>query len=162
MRLSLVFIFITSFLYAQESITEFQKQKDEIIKLKKELTEFYDLKEKEYQDRKKELMTIQTNIEKAKKDIETIKNDNSKLLKSITQAVQGKTSSIFNGMKAKNAAEILNQMIADGKIEDVLDIIITLNEKNVTGILKFMSVENSAQLTLMIKNYSKKAKSEEK
>lgn len=162
MRLSLVFIFITSFLYAQESITEFQKQKDEIIKLKKELTEFYDLKEKEYQDRKKELMTIQTNIEKAKKDIETIKNDNSKLLKSITQAVQGKTSSILNGMKAKNAAEILNQMIADGKIEDVLDIIITLNEKNVTNILKFMSVENSAQLTLMIKNYSKKAKSEEK
>ena len=162
MRLSLVFIFITSFLYAQESVTEFQKQKDEIVKLKKELTEFYNIKEKEYQDRKKELVTIQTNIEKTKKDIESIKNENLKLLNSITQNVQTKTSSIFNGMKAKNAAEILNQMIADGKIEDVLDIIITLNEKNVTTILKFMSVENSAQLTLMIKNYSKKAKSEEK
>ena len=161
-KLGFIILLSVSFMFAQESVSEFQKQKDEINKLKKELTEFYNIKEKEYQDRKKELETIQANITKTKNDIEDIKNQNIKILNSITKGVQGKTATIYNSMKAKTAASILNQMIADGKIEDVLDIIISLNEKNVTSILKFMSIENSAQLTLMIKNYSKKAKNEEK
>ena len=42
-------------------------------------------------------------------------------------------------MKAKNAADIFNQMIEEGKIEDVFDIIIKLKENNVTQILKFLS-----------------------
>lgn len=157
-RSLLILSFFYSFSFSQESVSEFQKQKDEVIKLKQELTIFYNQKEKEYQEQKKELETLLSNIEKTKSEISKIKEDNLKLLNSITKGIQSKTSSIFNNIKPKIGASILNQMILDGKIEDVLDIILTLNEKKVTSIMKYMSVENSAELTLMLKNYSNKAK----
>lgn len=158
MKQLFIVVFFCSLIFAQESVSDFQKQKDEVIKLKQELTQFYDVKEKEYQTRKKELETILSNIEKTKQDIKNIKDSNLKILNTIEQKVVDKTSTIYNNLKPKIAAGILNQMIMDGKIEDVLDIIITINEKKVTSILRYMSVQNSAELTLMLKDYSKNAK----
>ena len=158
MKQLFIVAFFCSLIFAQESVSDFQKQKDEVIKLKQELTQFYDVKEREYQTRKKELETILSNIEKTKQDIKNIKDSNLKILNTIEQKVVDKTSTIYNNLKPKIAAGILNQMIMDGKIEDVLDIIININEKKVTSILKYMSVQNSAELTLMLKDYSKNVK----
>jgi len=44
-------------------------------------------------------------------------------------------------------------MINDGKIEDVFDIILKLKEKNVTLLMKYLSVPNAAKLTLMLQNF---------
>ena len=57
-------------------------------------------------------------------------------------------------MKPKNAADIFNQMIGEGKIEDVFDIIIKLKENNVTQIMKFLTIENASMITQKIENFS--------
>ena len=65
-----------------------------------------------------------------------------------------KTVKIYDGMKAKNAAEIFDQMINEGKIEDVFDIILRLRESNVTQILKFLTVTNASRLTQKLEKYN--------
>ena len=57
-------------------------------------------------------------------------------------------------MKPKNAADIFNQMIGEGKIEDVFDIILKLKESNVTQIMKFLSVPNASIITQKLENYN--------
>ena len=59
-------------------------------------------------------------------------------------------------MKAKNAADIFNQMMSEGKIDDVFDILIKLKESNVTQIMKFLSVGNASVITQMLENYNVK------
>ena len=67
--------------------------------------------------------------------------------------VETKTTKIYNSMKPKDAAEIFNQMIIEGKIDDVFDIIVKLKENNVTQIMKFLSVSNASMITDRLKNY---------
>jgi len=129
------------------------KQKIEVKELKKELNSFYNKKEKEYQERKKELLTLIKKVDNEKKAIEKIKNENLQLLKDINGEIQSKTSQIYNKMKPKTAASIFNQMINDGKVEDVFDIILRLKENNVTSLMKFLSPKNAAVLTIMLKDY---------
>jgi hypothetical protein len=74
--------------------------------------------------------------------------------KDIRAEVQSKTVKIYDGMKAKNAAEIFDQMINEGKIEDVFDIILRLRESNVTQILKFLTVTNASRLTQKLEKYN--------
>ena len=57
-------------------------------------------------------------------------------------------------MKAKNAADIFNQMMSEGKIDDVFDILTKLKESNVTQIMKFLDVTNASILTQMFENYN--------
>ena len=57
-------------------------------------------------------------------------------------------------MKAKTSADIFNQMMSEGKIDDVFDILIRLKEKNVSLILKYLDVANASVITQMIENYS--------
>ena len=57
-------------------------------------------------------------------------------------------------MKPKNAADIFNQMIGEGKIEDVFDIMVKLKENNVTQIMKFLTIENASMITQKIENFS--------
>lgn len=151
----LVLIFFVINLYAQQDSSSLTKQKLEIQELKKELNNFYNKKEKEYQDRKAELETILAQIEKEKKEVESIRNNNLEILQDIKQTVQSKTSKIYNGMKPKIAAQIFDEMINEGKIEDVFDIILRLSEKKVTSIMKFLSVSNAAVITEMLKNFTK-------
>jgi len=103
---------------------------------------------------KKELENILTQIEKEKNEIKKLHDDNLEILKDIKGEVESKTSKIYNAMKAKNAAEIFNQMISEGKIDDVFDIILKLKENNVTQIMKFLSVPNASILTQKLENYN--------
>ena len=124
------------------------------MELKKELNNFYNEKEKEYQQRKKELEGILSQIEKERNQTQKLHDKNLEILKDIKQEVESKTAKIYNTMKAKNAADIFNQMIGEGKIEDVFDIMIKLKENNVTQIMKFLSVTNASLITERLENYS--------
>lgn len=150
-----VFILFPIFLYsANETSSSLIKQRIEVKELKKNLNSFYNEKEKEYQDRKKELQTILAQIEKEKAEIQALHDKNLSILQDMTETVNSKTAKVYNSMKPKIAAAIFNEMIADGKIEDVFDIILKLKEKNVTLLMKYLSVPNAAKLTLMLQNFN--------
>lgn len=134
------------------------KQKIEIKELKKELNSFYNKKEKEYQERKKELETILAQVKREKNNIQELHDKNLKILQDIQQTVQSKTTKIYNSMKPKIAAGIFDVMINEGKLEDVFDIILKLKERNVTLLMKFLSVQNAAKITEMLENYNIKEK----
>ena len=122
--------------------------------LKKELNIFYKEKETEYQQRKKELEGILSQIEKERNAVQKLHDKNLEILQDIKLEVENKTSKIYNSMKPKNAADIFNQMIGEGKIEDVFDIMIKLKENNVTQIMKFLTIENASMITQKIENFS--------
>lgn len=160
-----VFLFLISFIVLnaqEERVTSAAliKQKIEVKELKKELNTFYNKKEKEYQERKKELLDLIKKVETEKKAIEKIRNENLQLLQDINGEVEAKTSKIYNKMKPKVAASIFNEMINNGKVEDVFDIILRLKENNVTSLMKFLSPKNAAMLTLMLKEYRAKNRDE--
>ena len=137
-----------------ETSSSLTRQKHEVIELKKELNNFYNDKEKEYQERKKELENIFGQIQKEKNEIKSLHDKNLEILQDIKLEVQSKTSKIYDSMKAKTSADIFNQMMSEGKIDDVFDILIRLKEKNVSLILKYLDVANASVITQMIENYS--------
>lgn len=152
--LTFTFLLFSSLIAAEgTSSAALIKQKIEIKELKKELNTFYNKKEKEYQKRKKELETLLGKIEKEKKEIQALKDANSELLSNIKGEVVSKTANIYNKMKPKIAAGIFNQMISEGKIEDVFDIILRLKEGKVTSLMKFISPKNASLLTQMLQEY---------
>ena len=154
-RFFLFFICFGTLLFAvEETSSSLTKQRIEVMELKKELNNFYKEKETEYQQRKKELENILSQIEKEKKAIQKLHDENLQTLKDIKLEVESKTAKIYNAMKPKNAADIFNQMIGEGKIEDVFDIMIKLKENNVTQILKFLSVSNASMITEKLKNFN--------
>ena len=132
---------------------EFVKEKQEIAALKAELTDFYKQKEEEYLLRKKELEDLLKTINAQKQEIKELYEKNKKILDDIEGKVASKTTNIYNSMKPKVAAGIFNQMIDDGKINDVFDIILKIKEKKVTQLMKFLGAENSAILTKMLHDY---------
>ena len=154
-KIFFMFIFSGAFLFAaEETSSSLTKQRIEVMELKKELNNFYNEKEKEYQQRKKDLESILAQIEKEKNEIKKLHDKKLEILQDIKQEVESKTSKIYNGMKPKNAADIFNQMIGEGKIEDVFDIILKLKESNVTQIMKFLSVPNASIITQKLENYN--------
>ncbi len=154
-RIFLFFIFFALSLFAlEDTSSSLTKQKIEVVELKKQLNNFYNEKETEYQQRKKELENILSQIEKEKNKIQKLRDENTEILNIIKQEVENKTTKIYNSMKPKNAADIFNQMIGEGKIDDVFDIIVKLKENNVTQIMKFLSVSNASLLTEKFKNYN--------
>ncbi|MCG3709883.1 hypothetical protein N5915_00105 [Arcobacter lacus] len=152
------FIILTIFfvveINAVETSSSLTRQKMEVLELKNELNNFYNEKEKEYQSQKKELENLLAQVEKEKAETKRLHDKNLALLKDIRAEVQSKTVKIYDGMKAKNAAEIFDQMINEGKIEDVFDIILRLRESNVTQILKFLTVTNASRLTQKLEKYN--------
>lgn len=153
--LFLIFIALGILNAAEERVSSSAliKQKIEIKELKKELNIFYNKKEEEYQKRKKELEDLLVKIEKNKKDIEKIRAQNIEIQNDIKGTVQSKTSKIYNKMKPKVAATIFNQMINEGKIEDVFDIILKLKENKVTSLMKFLSPKNAAAITQLLHDF---------
>ena len=127
----------------------------EVLELKNELNNFYNEKEKEYQKQKKELEDILTKIEQEKAEIKRLYEKNDEILKEIRSEVVKKSIRVFELMKAKVAAEIFDQMILEGKIDDVFDIIVRLKEENVSNIMKKMSLENSSRLIQKLERYNK-------
>ena len=116
----------------------------EVLELKNELNNFYNEKEKEYQRQKKELEDILTKIEQEKAEIKGLYEKNDEILKEIRSEVVKKSIRVFELMKAKVAAEIFDQMILEGKIDDVFDIIVRLKEANVSNIMKTMSLDRKS------------------
>ena len=154
-RIFLIFGIFGIFLFAaEETSSSLTKQRIEVMELKKELNNFYNEKETEYKQRKKELENILAQIEKEKRDIQRLHDKNLDILKDIKQEIESKTTKIYNAMKPKDAADIFNQMIGEGKIEDVFDIIVKLKENNVTQIMKFLSVSNASIITEKFEKYS--------
>ena len=147
-------IFFVIQINAVETSSSLTRQKMEVLELKNELNNFYNEKEKEYQSQKKELENLLAQVEKEKAETKRLHDKNLALLKDIRAEVQSKTVKIYDGMKAKNAAEIFDQMINEGKIEDVFDIILRLRESNVTQILKFLTVTNASRLTQKLEKYN--------
>lgn len=147
-------IFFVIQINAVETSSSLTRQKMEVLELKNELNNFYNEKEKEYQTQKKELENLLAQVEKEKAETKRLHDKNLALLKDIRAEVQSKTVKIYEGMKAKNAAEIFDQMINEGKIEDVFDIILRLRESNVTQILKFLTVTNASRLTQKLEKYN--------
>jgi flagellar motility protein MotE (MotC chaperone) len=152
-----IIILLISFLYLQAAPQDemsYIKEKNEVIALKEELTVFYNKKESEYQKNKQELEQLLKKVEKEKKEIATLYKQNELILKDIQGEVESKTAKIYDTMKPKIAATIFNQMMDEGKIEDVFDIILKLKEKNVTVLMKFLDVEHAALITEKLKNYN--------
>jgi flagellar motility protein MotE (MotC chaperone) len=152
-----IIILLMSFLYLQAAPQDemsYIKEKNEVIALKEELTVFYNKKESEYQKNKQELEQLLKKVEKEKKEIATLYKQNELILKDIQGEVESKTAKIYDTMKPKIAATIFNQMMDEGKIEDVFDIILKLKERNVTVLMKFLDVEHAALITEKLKNYN--------
>ena len=154
-KILIVIVFSLSLNAAIETSSSLTKQKMEVLELKNELNNFYNEKEKEYQKQKKELEDILTKIEQEKAEIKRLYEKNDETLKDIRAEVVKKSIRIFELMKAKVAAEIFDQMILEGKIEDVFDIIVRLKDSNVSNIMKTMSVENSSRLVQKLERYNK-------
>lgn len=142
-----------TFSFSQQNAGAFLKEKKEIKELKQELNTFYNKKEEAYKKRQAELAAILAKVQKEKREIEAIFQKNLDILNDIEGKVASKTTKVYNGMKPKIAAAIFNKMIADGKVEDVFDIILKIKEKKVTLIMKFLSVENASLITEMLQNY---------
>ncbi len=137
-KVLIVIVFSLSLNAAVETSSSLTKQKMEVLELKNELNNFYNEKEKEYQRQKKELEDILTKIEQEKAEIKRLYEKNDEILKEIRSEVVKKSIRVFELMKAKVAAEIFDQMILEGKIDDVFDIIVRLKEANVSNIMKTM------------------------
>ena len=154
-KVFLFFILSGTLVFAvEETSSSLTKQRIEVMDLKKELNVFYKEKETEYQQRKKELEGILAQIEKERNAIQKLHDKNLEIFQDIKLEVENKTSKIYNSMKPKNAADIFNQMIGEGKIEDVFDIMIKLKENNLTQIMKFLTIENASMITQKIENFS--------
>lgn len=160
-RYTLVIFLVFSFAYTKDDMASLKKEKLEIQTLKKDLNTFYNKKEKEYKEKKKKLDSLFQQIQKEKQEIKELNDNNQKLLNNIKQIVVDKTAKIFNGMKAKIAAQIFDKMIDEGKIEDVFDIILKLKEKKITVIMRYLNITNASILTQMLKNYAPDEKNKE-
>ena len=154
-KVLIVIVFSLSLNAAVETSSSLTKQKMEVLELKNELNNFYNEKEKKYQRQKKELEDILTKIEQEKAEIKRLYEKNDEILKEIRSEVVKKSIRVFELMKAKVAAEIFDQMILEGKIDDVFDIIVRLKEANVSNIMKTMSLENSSRLIQKLERYNK-------
>jgi len=137
---------------------EFVKEKQEMMNLKKELDEFYKVKEKEYKKHKNELNSIQTNIQKQLDEIKLVKKQNQKILDEIKKTIVSKAIKLYGKMKLKVVKKILQKKIDDGEINDVFDIMIRLKDKRVMKLLKMFDVDTSTQLMDMISKYKNKQK----
>ena len=154
-KVLIVIVFSLSLNAAVETSSSLTKQKMEVLELKNELNNFYNEKEKEYQRQKKEHEDNLTKIEQEKAEIKRLYEKNDEILKEIRSEVVKKSIRVFELMKAKVAAEIFDQMILEGKIDDVFDIIVRLKEANVSNIMKTMSLENSSRLIQKLERYNK-------
>jgi predicted RNase H-like nuclease (RuvC/YqgF family) len=132
---------------------EFVKQKQEIIKLKQELDDFYKHKNKEYKENKNELLSLDKQIQTKLSQIEKTKQDNEKILKEIKLQINSKAMTLYGKMKLKIVKNILQEKIDNGEINDVFDIIVRLKDKRVMNLLKKFDTKISTTLMDKLNNY---------
>jgi len=154
----IIIIFIVLFTYTNASMTkegDFVKQRQEIVKLKSELDEFYKIKEDEYKKNKNELLSLDKGIQSKLDLIEKTKKDNQKILDEITLKISSKAMTMYGKMKLKIVKNILEEKINAGQINEVFDIITRLKTKRVMSLLKKFDTKTSTELMDMLKNYKK-------
>ena len=159
------FLFYIVCLYSLSSAVvmqegEFYKEKEELKTLKKELNSFYEKKELLYQTHKKELEDILSKIQLDKKAIEDIKKENKKIKDEITREVTTRAITMYDKMKVKVALDIFNSMVADGKINEVFDIMLRLKQKRVLTLLKKFDVPTKTIIMDKMKEYEYKQSKE--
>jgi len=124
------------------------KEKQELIAIKDELNEFYEKKELEYQKNKVELENIQKSIKASEANIQKLKSENQKTLDEINRVITSKAMTMYDKMKLGVVINIFNEMINNGKIDEVFDIMIRMSDKRVMKILKKLDTQTS---TLIMK-----------
>ena len=134
---------------------KFVKEKQELIKLKGELDEFYKVKEDEYKKNKNELLALDKSIQTKLNVIEETKKNNQKILDEITLKISSKAMTMYGKMKLKIVKNILEEKIAAGQINEVFDIITRLKTKRVMNLLKKFDTKISTKLMDMLKDYKK-------
>eukprot|EP01156_Anaeramoeba_ignava_P020699 Anaeramoba_ignava/c16888_g1_i1.p6 GENE.c16888_g1_i1~~c16888_g1_i1.p6 ORF type:complete len:172 (-),score=27.78 c16888_g1_i1:6404-6919(-) len=136
------------------------REKQELMEVKDELNEFYELKELEYQKQKAELETIHKKIKADEENIIKIRDENQKILDEINRVITSKAMTMYDKMKLGVAVNIFNEMIKNGEIDEVFDILIRMKEKRVMKILKKLDTKTAT--ILMQRMRINKEKEEEK
>ena len=155
-----LFIFSTFLTAAIMEEGSLFKEKQELMEIKDELNEFYEAKELDYQRSKAELEDIQKDIKIEELSIRTLRDENQKILDEIKRVISTKSMTMYDKMKLGIVVNIFNEMIKNGEINEVFDIMIRLKEKRVMKILKKFDTKTST--ILMKKMRIKKEEDENK
>ncbi|MGB5867704.1 MAG: hypothetical protein WBG69_07520 [Arcobacteraceae bacterium] len=122
------------------------KEKQELMAVKDELNEFYEIKELEYQKNKAELQALQKSIKKDEQSILDTKKANQEILDEINRVITSKAMLMYDKMKLGVVINVFNEMIANGKIDEVFDIMVRMKEKRVMKILKKFDTQTATIL----------------
>jgi hypothetical protein len=158
-KIYLILLVLSSFLVAgsmQEG--DLYKQKQELISLKDELNDFYEIKELEYQKNKKELEAIEKKIKADEKSIQSIRDDKKKILDEINRVMVSKATLMYDKMKLGVVINIFNEMINNGEIDEVFDIMVRMKDKRVMKILKKLDVKTSTLIMKKLRKSKQKTK----
>jgi len=122
------------------------KEKQELLAVKDELNEFYEIKELEYQKNKATLEQIQREIKQTEQNILATKEANQKILDEINRVITSKAMDMYDNMKLSVALDVFNEMIENAEIDEVFDIMIRMDEKRVIKLLKKFDTETATIL----------------
>jgi hypothetical protein len=142
----ILFLLGNLFLYANETQSMYYKEKQELLNVKDELNEFYETKELEYQKNKAALEKIHKAIKESEKQIENLKKENQKILQEIRREISSKAMDMYDKMKLSVVVNIFNEMINNGEIDEVFDIMIRMKENRVMKIMKKLDTQTSTLL----------------
>lgn len=144
----LLFIISINFCFAETQKTQslYYKEKQELLEVKDELNEFYETKEVEYQRNKAELEKIHKEIKKSEIAIKKIKEENEKVLQEIKREITSKSMTLYDKMKLSVVIDIFNEMIDNGEIDEVFDIMIRMPEKRIMKIMKKLDTQTTTLL----------------
>jgi hypothetical protein len=144
----LFFIISISFCFGatQETQSLYYKEKQELLEVKDELNEFYETKEVEYQKNKAELEKIHQEIKKSETAIQKIKEENQKVLQEIKREITSKSMTMYDKMKLSVVINVFNEMINNGEIDEVFDIMIRMPDKRVMKIMKKLDTKTTTLL----------------
>lgn len=138
------------------------KEKQELLAVKDELNEFYEIKELEYQKNKSELEKLQKDIKNTEKIILDTKKENKKVLDEINRVITSKAMLMYDKMKLGIVINVFNEMIRNGEIDEVFDILLRIKEKRVMKILKKFDTKTSTILMKKMRINKEKNKNQEK
>ena len=122
------------------------KEKQELLMVKDELNDFYEIKELEYQKNKAELEKLQKIIKDSENNISKIKDSNQKVLDEINRVITSKAMLMYDKMKLGIVVNVFQEMISNGEIDEVFDILMRMKEKRVMKILKKFDTQTSTVL----------------
>jgi len=145
---SLLFILLISSFSQAVTTKEGQlyKEKQELLAVKDELNEFYEIKELEYQKNKAELEALEATIKKEEAIIVKTQENNQKILDEINRVITSKAMLMYDKMKLGVVINVFNEMIDNGEIDEVFDILTRMKSKRVMKILKKFDTKTSTIL----------------